>query len=82
MRKNLPMTFALLFLFVFVFSLAITATEDVTARHCKCLGCCVRPPSIDCTAEYGQIYTCGGCSCMNFHYCWPSACTFRCSVCK
>ena len=82
MRRKLPMAFALLFLFVFVFSMAMATGEDVTARSCKCLGCCVKPPNLDCSAEYGQIYTCGGCSCGNAFVCWPTVCEFRCRVCK
>lgn len=82
MRRKLPMTFGLLFLFVFVFSLAVAMDGDVKAWDCKCLGCCVKPPNQDCSAEYGQINTCGGCSCMSFYYCWPSPCTFHCRVCK
>ena len=82
MKWFLPTAIVLLFLFVFVFSLAATINGDVTARPCKCLGCCYRPPSHDCTAEWGQYNNCYGCSCMNFHVCYPSVCTFRCRVCK
>jgi hypothetical protein len=82
MKRNLSAAIALLFLFVFVFSMAEAMSNDVTARPCKCLGCCYRPPNHDCSALWGQYNNCTGCSCRNYFLCYPTVCNFHCPVCK
>ncbi len=82
MKRYLPTMLALLFLFVFVFSVAAAITGELTAATTyKCGACCYKPPTTNCTAEYGQLITGMGCSC-NAVVCYPTKCVFICKSCS